>query len=125
MTPMIDVVFQMIIFFICTIDLDKEKFDKNVTLEWARTAEAVEDQDPLTITVNVRQDGVITIGGTRLNPGAFRAILRNAVARYGTRVPVVIRGDRDVLHGRVRELMDACKSVGIWKVSFAAIVSEG
>ena len=35
MTPMIDVVFQMIIFFICTSELEKNFDTKMVTLEWA------------------------------------------------------------------------------------------
>jgi len=123
---MIDVVFQMIIFFICTIDLDKNKFDKKVVLEWARDAAEVKEQNPLTINVNVRADGTIVIGGTRMNVPTFRAILKNVTNRYGSaQVPVVIRGDKNVLHGRVRELMDVCKSAGIWRVSFAAIVTDG
>ncbi len=125
MTPMIDVVFLIIIFFICTIDLEKDKIDKNVRLEWARNAQAVGEEDPLTVTVNVRTDGSVVIGKRKMSPRTFQAILQKTVNRYGTGVPVVIRGDREVLHQHISALTDVCKTVGIWKVKFAAIISEG
>lgn len=122
MTPLIDVVFQMIIFFICTIELEKDIFDPAVTLAWARDAHAAQERDPRTVTVNLREDGTVIIGGTRLpNVATFRALMQNSVNRHGTGIPVVVRGDRDVSHEKVRQLMDACKSVGIWRVSFAAL----
>jgi biopolymer transport protein ExbD len=125
MTPLIDVVFQMIIFFICTIELEKDIFDPAVTLAWARDAQAVEEQDPRTVTVNLRRDGSVVIAGTLLpNTATFRALMQNSVNRHGTGIPVVIRGDRDVSHAHVRALMDACKAVGIWRVSFAALKEQ-
>ena len=125
MTPMIDVVFQMIIFFICTSELEKKAFDEKVNLEWARDAQAVEKQDPLTVTVNVRADGSLSISGFSLDRPTLRGVMENTVARHGTRVPVVIRGDLAAEHQAVREVMDICKGVGIWKVSFAAIKAKG
>ena len=126
MTPMIDVVFQMIIFFICTIELEKDLFDEKVTLAWARDAQAVEEQDPATVTVNLRKDGKITMGGTTIpNVPTFKALMKNSINRQGGGFPVVIRGDAKVSHHYVRELMDVCKSLGIWKVSFAALKAEG
>ncbi len=125
MTPMIDVVFLIIIFFICTMDLEKDKFDENVILAWARSAQAVGQEDPLTVTVNVREDGTIKIGKRLMSARTFQAIMQKTVNRYGTGVPVVIRGDRLVLHEHISRLTGVCKSVGIWKVKFAAIISEG
>jgi len=125
MTPMIDVVFQMIIFFICTSELEKVSFDEQITLEWARDAQQVEQQNPLTVTVNVRDNGTISISGIELSSLAlFRGIMENTVARHGTGVPVVIRGDLNASHQHIRQVMDVCKSVGIWKVSFAAVKAK-
>jgi biopolymer transport protein ExbD len=127
LTPMIDVVFQMIIFFICTIELEKNVFDETVHLEWARDAQAVGEQNPLTVHVNLRQDGSLSIGGALIpNLTTFRGLLRNTVNRYGaSNVPVVIRGDKATSHHHVRAVMDVCKSVGIWRLSFAALKEEG
>ena len=124
-TPMIDVVFQMIIFFICTSELEKQSIDKYVALEWARDAHAVEKQNPLTVTVNVRKDGSVRISGSKLKLQTFKGVMENTVSRHGNSVPVVIRGDLNVAHQSIREVMDICKSVGIWKISFAAIKSKG
>lgn len=126
MTPMIDVVFQMIIFFVCTAQLEQQQFDEAVQLEWARDGQAIEDAAPLTVQVNVRRDGAITIGGALMDRTTFRGIMRNTVRRYGAaNIPVVIRGDRESVHGAIRDVMDICKEMGIWRVSFAAIKEQG
>lgn len=126
MTPMIDVVFQMIIFFVCTAELDKQTFDENVILEWAKSGQEVEEVHPLTVTVNIRDDGLVTIGGTGLSIVAYRQFMRTMAGKYGGQnIPVVIRGDRNSKHAHIKAIMDVCKGVGIWKVSFAAIKQEG
>lgn len=121
MTPMIDVVFQMIIFFVCTIDLDKQKFDEHIKLSMAPHGKAVEEQDPRTMIVDVNEDGNIGIASTYMNAGMFKKILKNAVARYGQKMPVLIRGDRDTRHRDIRRVLDICSEVGIWEIKFAAI----
>jgi len=126
MTPMIDVVFQMIIFFVCTAELDKQTFDKNVILEWAKHGQEVEEAHPLTVTVNIRDNGDITIGGTGLSLAGYRQFMRTMAGRYGGQnIPVVIRGDKGARHSHIKAIMDVCKGVGIWKVSFAAIKEQG
>ena len=126
MTPMIDVVFQMIIFFVCTAALEKQSFDEDVELEWARDGQKVEETHPLTVNVNVRSNGDITIAGAIMTQGQFKQIMRHTVNNYGAgNIPVVIRGDLRSFHSHIRSVMDICKSLGIWKVSFAAIKEKG
>ena len=125
MTPMIDVVFQMIIFFICTSELEKFDIDKSVELQQAPHGRQVDQQNPLTVTVNVRDDGAILISGFQLSAAQFRGVMATSVARHGTGIPVVIRGDRRAAHQQISTVMDVCKDVGIWRVSFAAIKQEG
>ena len=125
MTPMIDVVFQMIIFFICTSELEKFDVDKSVDLHMAPHGKQVEQRDPLTVTVNIRDSGEIVISGFSLTPATFRGVMATSVARHGVGIPVVIRGDKDTAHQHIRNVMDICKDVGIWRVSFAAIKQEG
>ena len=45
MTPMIDIVFQMIIFFVLTIDMDKKQFDDRIKLAMAPHGKPVEKKD--------------------------------------------------------------------------------
>lgn len=121
MTPMIDVVFQMIIFFVCTIDLDKKKFDERIKLSMAPHGKAVEKKDPRTMIVDVNRKGQIGIANTYMDRATFTKIMANAVNRYGQTMPVVIRGDGLTRHRDVRKVLDVCSKVGLWKVKFAAI----
>ena len=121
---MIDVVFQMIIFFICTSEMEKTAVDEQVELEWARDAKQVDKQDPLTVTINVRKDGTAHIAGSELDRATLQGVMENMVARHGNAVPVVIRGDLHTAHRSIRQVMDICKRVGIWKLRFAAIKAK-
>lgn len=121
MTPMIDVVFQMIIFFVCTIDLDKKKFDERIKLSMAPHGKAVEKKDPRTMIVDVNSKGQIGIANTYMDRATFTQIMANAVKRYGQTMPVVIRGDGRTRHRDIRKVLDVCSKVGLWKVKFAAI----
>ena len=67
MTPMIDVVFQMIIFFVCTAQLEQEQFSKFIKLADSPNAPAVaEAKDPRTITIEVDGKGKVSIARTPL-----------------------------------------------------------
>lgn len=125
MTPMIDIVFQIIIFFICTIEIDKSIIDEKVNHAWARDAAAVEEQIPGTVTINVRANGTVNIGGTLMDINTFQGIMRTTAARLGNNFPVVIHGDLRTSHEYIKLVMDVCKGIGIWRVSFAALKFEG
>lgn len=121
MTPMIDVVFQMIIFFITAVDMDRKSFDVNIKLAMAPNGAVVEKRDPRTVTIEVDKDGKIQMGkGIRVQQSQLLAILKKAVVDYGQTVPVVIRGDGGTQHEEVRKVMDLCSQAGLWKIKFAA-----
>jgi len=121
MTPMIDIVFQMIIFFVLTIQMEKQALNEKIRLAMSPHGPAVEKKDPRTVTVEVDDKGVITIARQPLTPVQFKNIMRKAVAEYGQTTPVVIRGDGRTRHEDIRKVMDACSDAGLWKVKFAAI----
>ncbi|MBU1694286.1 MAG: biopolymer transporter ExbD [Verrucomicrobia bacterium] len=120
MTPMIDVVFQLIIFFVTTVDLEKKAIDENLKMAMAPHGVAVEKKDPRTVFVDVDQNGRISIARTYMSPAMLRVILRKAVSQHGQTIPVVIQGDGRAKHEAVKQVMDSCAAVGLWKVKFAA-----
>ncbi|NCC51739.1 MAG: biopolymer transporter ExbD [Spartobacteria bacterium] len=120
MTPMIDVVFQMIIFFVCTADLDRKAFDEKIKLALSPHGPAVEKKDPRTVTVEVDKRGVIKLGQVAVPYTTFVSMLRKTVAEYGQTTPVVIRADGATKHEDVKRVMDACSQAGLWKVKFSA-----
>ncbi len=124
MTPMIDIVFQLIIFFVVTTKLDKDTFDTRIKLAFAPDGPAVEQKDPRTIVVDVDPRGRISIARTELSLSTLTSVLKQAVATHGQGTPVHIRGDRDVEHDHIRRLLDACGRAGVWRVSFIATKAE-
>lgn len=118
MTPMIDIVFQLIIFFIVTITITKE-VNPDIKLADAKDAPEVEFADT-TLTVEVSRRGWISIHGAQLTKAKLRSVAQRRYDIFGE-YPVVIRADYRARHKDVREVMDTVSSIGLWKISFVAI----
>ena len=119
MTPMIDVVFQMIIFFIVTIKMD-ENINEEILLEEAKEGPLYAGEDPRTIVIEVDRRGWLSINNAQLNSEQLRNIISRRYNRFG-RFPVMIRADRRTEHRHVRAVMDICTEIGLWQIDFAAI----
>ncbi|MDD4341840.1 MAG: biopolymer transporter ExbD, partial [Kiritimatiellae bacterium] len=57
MTPMIDVVFQLIIFFVVTADMANKAMDTGVRMAMSPNGPVEEQKDPRTVVVDVERDG--------------------------------------------------------------------
>ena len=121
MTPMIDVVFQLIIFFITTVDMESKALDTKVRMAMSPNGPVEDVKDPRTVVVDVDSDGVISIMKTRLSEGQLLNILNKARNSSGQSTPVVIRGDLAAKHEQVKRVMDICGKAGLWKIRFAAL----
>ena len=121
MTPMIDVVFQLIIFFVVTVDMQNKALETSVRMAMAPNGPVEEVKDPRTVVVDVDADGTVSIMRTPLSDGHLLAILKKAVNTSGQSTPVVIRGDLAAKHEVVKRVMDVCGKAGLWKLRFAAL----
>ena len=128
MTPMIDVVFQMIIFFVVTLKMTKEE-NPDIDLENGKNGEVITaDNMPVqTLTIEVARRhpilaprGRISINNATCSLAALDGILKGRYAKFGT-FPVLIRADKDAIHEDVRKVMDVCTANGVWKVGFVAV----
>jgi biopolymer transport protein ExbD len=124
MTPMIDVVFQMIIFFVCTVEMERQSLLDSIKLATSPHGPAVEQINPMTVKVDVDKDGKIYIARVPMSFPVFVQVMKKTVAQSGNQVPVVIRGDSFTRHKDIKAVMDACKGAGLWKVKFAAVKEE-
>ena len=125
LTAMIDVVFQLIIFFVCTVSMQDKAMDERIRLALAPHGKAVATKDPMEITVDVDSKGRISIAREYMSQGALLSILRKVEGEYGQQVPVIIRGDGETVHADIKKVMDACGSAGLWKIKFAALKEKG
>jgi biopolymer transport protein ExbD len=124
LTPMIDIVFQMIIFFVFTLDLEREKFDKAIDVPFAENAPEIKEFEPATIYPQVLENGNIKIGNAIASPVVFRGMVRQAVQRYGQEVPVMIYGAANARHEHIRRVMDICSEEGLYKINIIGIIEK-
>ncbi len=126
LVAMIDVVFQLIIFFVCTTNMQDKAMDDRIQLAMGPHGVQVEKKNPLEIVVAVDSNGSISIARTPVSPQTLRSIVAKARAEYGQdNVPVVIRGDINTRHAAIKTALDAIAEGGIGKVKFAALKEKG
>jgi biopolymer transport protein ExbD len=120
MTPMIDVVFQLIIFFVVTLKMVKD-VNEEIVLEDGRHGPIIKEMPSQTLEIEVDKKGLISIHNAKMTQSDLYTILVNRVNRFGNNFPILIRADRDTRHNRVKEVMDLCTRAGVWKLSFVAV----
>jgi biopolymer transport protein ExbD len=115
MTPMVDVVLCLLVFFMAATrlyDWDENAFKVNVP-EVADAAPLTAAPDDLALTIV--KPGVIAIGETTYDLGSLSALLRQARARYADQ-GVVIRGDARLNYQDLADVLSTCDTAGIRNV---------
>jgi len=124
MTPMIDIVFQLIIFFVVTLKMTSD-FNPDIILEDGKHGEIIKNSDSSTqqlpLIIEVARNGRVSMNNATISDVQLRGLLRARVNRMGANFPILIRGDRRASHEQVKRVMDICTEVGIWKLSFVAV----
>ena len=115
MTPMLDVVFLLLIFFLLTSIFAKPTIPLNLP-----EAETGTRQDVTTASISLRSDGSLLLDGYRLEPAElFERLARSMAASHDRSVAVA--ADRGVPFGRVVEVMDQARKSGARDI---AVVTE-
>ena len=123
MTPMIDVVFQLIIFFVVTLKMTTD-VNPDIVLEDGKNGVILtqDNMPPSTLEIEVDRRGRVSIHNATLSPSMLTTIIKNRINRFNSNeFPVLIRADRRTQHEKVRKVMDICTAAGIWKLSFVAV----
>ncbi len=119
LTPMLDVVFIMLIFFIVTASFVKEA-GIEITRPPAATAER---QERGNIMVAITANDQIWIDWRPVDPRFVRANIERLHAE-NPQGSVVIQADKDSKNGLLVQVMDAARLAGVKSVSLAAEVVE-
>jgi len=115
MTPMIDCVFLLLIFFMVTT-VFKNPAQLKMTLPDAYNLTKLESKQ---ITIELDAEGTIAIAGKQATIDQFDSYLVNEKQKSGTK-SVVIRADKSAKHGDVLRLMRLAKGVGIESIALVA-----
>ena len=120
---MIDVVFQLIIFFVVTLKMTTD-VNPDIVLEDGKNGVILtqDNMPPSTLEIEVDRRGRVSIHNATLSPSMLTTIIKNRINRFNSNeFPVLIRADRRTQHEKVRKVMDICTAAGIWKLSFVAV----
>ena len=122
MTPMIDVVFQLIIFFVVTLKMSDDK-DTTIKLEDGKAGIPLtqEELPPSQLTIDVAKTGRVSMSNITMTDAMIVNAVDKRVKAYGTDFPCMIRADKETPHRHVARVMNLCAAAGMWKVSFMAI----
>ena len=123
MTPMIDVVFQLLIFFVVTLKMTSDA-NPDIILEDGKHGVTLtqDNMPPSTLEIELDRRGRISIHNATLTPSMLTTIIKQRIARHKTNeFPVHIKADRRARHEQVKRVMDICTAAGIWKLSFVAV----
>jgi biopolymer transport protein ExbD len=115
MTPMLDVVFIMLIFFIVTASFVKES---GIDVNRPEAATAVK-KDRANILVAISDKGEIWINKRRVDVRAVQANIESLKAE-NPQGSVVIQADKKANVETLIKVMDASRSAGVFDVSIAA-----
>lgn len=113
MSPMIDCVFILLIFFIVTttfveetgVEVDKPQAASSVRLE------------KTSILIALQANGTVVYGGREIGIGGVQALVRRMLQREN--VPVIVQADTGVAAGLLIRVIDEAKLGGAQKVSVA------
>ena len=112
LTPMIDIVFLLMILFLVASKLDEDDRSLDVVLPQASAAKPLTSQ-PREFVINIDRAGTIYAGVQPVNLDELKRLLVQSVADNPGRQTVILRADEETAHRHVVAVMDACVTAGI------------
>lgn len=118
LAPMIDMTFLLLIFFMVTTKITKEKVKIDIDLPTASAALTPDDLSGRDI-INVDDQGVIYIGDDPIELPALKAYLKQRLIDYPP-LRIYIRADSETPAKQIKTIMKACADAGAVEVIFGS-----
>ena len=110
LTPLIDIIFILIVFFLVATTFYTEERDLEIRLPEGTEGDMIAQKEDLYV-INVREGGVITVANRIVSMQELESELQSLV--QGDALKVEIRGDTNARHGKIMRVMNLCKRCGI------------
>jgi biopolymer transport protein ExbD len=128
MTSMIDMVFQLIAFFMVLINFSQDDQNAKISLPESELAKPTDVPSEFPIVMHLDKDGRIYMGANEATTESIKPLLGAEVAILKSRQMaakdgnIIIRAHKDAAAGRVQDLISKCQEMGFEK--FALRVKE-
>jgi biopolymer transport protein ExbD len=121
MTPMIDVTFQLVIFFMLTLNFSQDEQSELIKLPNSELAKPAVSPVEKPITLQLTNTSKVLVGGDEVPLAGVQKVLlreKQAIQMASGNVrnaTVIIRADQKAQTGKVQELIRACQMTGFEK----------
>ena len=122
LTPLIDVVFLLLIFFLVTSEFEDEERRLDIVLPAASSATPM-TRKPREIVIDVDSDGKVYLRGQATELEELERLLTAAVIDNPTNQSAIIRADGTAAFQPVVSVMDICNRTGI--ADYSVTTREG
>lgn len=127
MTPMIDMTFQLIAFFMVLINFSEADQNERIRLPSSELAKPPDAPLQSPLTLQVTSEGTVIFGpdevpvmGLKILLLREREVIKATPGRSVKDATVIIRGDRDAKTGRVQQVIKLCQETGFEKFALRA-----
>ncbi len=121
LTPMIDVVFLMLIFFMVSTSFTA---NNSIKLDLPQSKAQAANKDIEQVTVSVDEKGQLFVQEEAVADGELRKRILN-ITKGNPNMRVVIRADANAKHKRVVYILDTVRELGMGKVGIATVPVGG
>lgn len=126
LTPMIDMTFQLIAFFMVLINFSQTESHQKIQLPSSELAKPVDEPPENAIVLHLGADGIVYMSGAEASIDKLKPYLvreRDVFENEGTpakNVTVIIRGHKEAPTGKVQELIRVCQENNFEKFALRA-----
>ncbi len=120
MTPMIDIVFLLLIFYLVSNTMQRDQQEAGVSPPASAIGLPL-DTEGRRVVFNVFSDGRIRVSGEDIAAADLLPLLQFENQKADGRLKVRIRGDRAVQYQHVEPILLACARARVWDVVFAVV----
>ena len=119
LSPMLDCVFILLIFFIVTTTFVEET---GVEVDKPQAASSVQ-LEKTSVLIAITAKGEVVYGGREIGVGGVQTLVKRMIQKED--VPVIIQADREAAAGVLVRVIDEAKLAGATKVSIASLKPRG
>lgn len=111
LTPIVDMVFLLLIFFLVATTFQQTEREMKIALPEASSAGPI-SMALREIIINVDSEGSIIVAGRTMTTDDLRALVEEAVAANPDQ-KVTVRGDQATAYAQIVRVLDVCKGAGV------------
>jgi biopolymer transport protein ExbD len=120
--PMVDVLFNLVVFFLLATTIKQAEREMQIALPVARSGAPISAM-MREIVVNVDAEGRMIVGGRPIASEDLRTIVSESVAANPEQ-KVTVRGDRTTAYANIVAVLDICKGSGIQEPYLDTILGD-